>query len=544
MLRRAFVFLALAWTVAAQDDIARRIDEIFARWNKPDTPGAAVTVIRDGRILYQHGYGIANLEYDIPIQPETVFHVASVSKQFTAMALVLLEQDGKLSIDDDVRKYLPELPNYGRRITIRHLLQHTSGVRDQWQTLGVAGWRLDDVITQEQILRVLLRQRELNFDPGARHLYSNGGYTLAAEIVARVSSKPMPDFCEERIFQPLGMTRTHFHIDHQRIVRDRAYSYGPFDGGLQALPLNYANVGATSLFTTAPDLAKWLDNFRDPKVGGPKAIARLQEQAVLNDGQTVPYGLGLTIGKYRGLRALSHAGGDAGYRSYVAWYPEQKLGIAIVSNHASFNTGAINNQVAGLFVPEESRAPEAAKRTYIALAPAALARFEGHYRLAGDLTIRVELKDGKLMGAPPGSPQLELKPLSATRFYSEANQADVEFTPKGANGMSMKLTQPGGSVSGDRFVFAAYDPKDEDQYLGAWWSDEVETQYTIRRKNGRLVAEHIRHGEIALRPVEKDRLSAGNWFMPDVGFVRDASGKVAAMTLGGNRLTGIRFTRR
>ena len=326
MLPRALTILvASATLLAAQDNPAKRVDDLFEKWNKPDTPGASVAVIRDGTILYQKGFGSANLEYDTPIKSDTIFHAASVSKQFTAMAIVLLELDGKLSIDDDVHKYLSELPDYGHPVTIRQLLQHTSGIRDQWQTLAVAGWRLDDVITQKQILRMLFRQKELNFEPGTRHLYSNGGYTLLAEIVGRVSGKQLPDFCDERIFKPLQMNRTHFHQDLQRIVRDRAASFGPLGSGFQSLPLNYANVGATSLFTTAPDLCRWLDNFRDPKVGGAKAITRLQEQAKLANGDTVPYALGLSIGTYRGLRTVLHSGGDAGFRSQVIWFPEQKL---------------------------------------------------------------------------------------------------------------------------------------------------------------------------------------------------------------------------
>lgn len=215
------------------------------------------------------------------------------------MSIVLLEQDGKLSLEDDVHKYLPELADYGYRVTIRNLLQHTSGVRDQWQTLALAGWRLDDVITQKQILRMLFRQRELNFEPGTKNLYSNGGYTLLAEVVARVSCAPFPEFCDRRIFRPLGMSHTHFHDDHRRVVHDRAYSYEKATDGYQASPLNYANVGATSLFTTAPDLVRWLDNFRDPKVGGPGAVTRLQEQAVLN-GKKIDYALGISIGRIGG----------------------------------------------------------------------------------------------------------------------------------------------------------------------------------------------------------------------------------------------------
>jgi CubicO group peptidase (beta-lactamase class C family) len=219
------IWLGIVASLAAQTERTKQIDAVFENWNKPDSPGAAVAVIEHGKTVYEKGYGSANLEYGIPIGPETIFHVASVSKQFTAMAIVLLERDGKLSIEDDVHKYLPELPQYGSPIKLRNLLQHTSGIRDQWETLATAGWSLEDVITQDQILRMLFRQKELNFTPGSRHLYSNSGFTLLAEIVKRVSGKPLPDFCEERIFRPLQMTHTHFHQDLHRIVPGRAYSY-------------------------------------------------------------------------------------------------------------------------------------------------------------------------------------------------------------------------------------------------------------------------------------------------------------------------------
>lgn len=366
----------------AQTDRAKQIDAVFEHWNKPDTPGAAVAVIEHGKIAYEKGYGAANLEYNIPIAPQTIFHVASVSKQFTAMAIVLLERDGKLSIDDDVHKYLPELPDYGYKITLRNLLQHTSGIRDQWQTLSTAGWSMEDVITQDQILRMLFRQKELNFPPGTKHLYSNSGFTLLAEIVTRVSGKPMPDFCQERIFGPLQMTRTHFHLDLHRIVPGRAYSYGRVTGGgYENLPLNYANVGATSLFTTAGDLVRWLDNFRDPKVGGPAAIARMQEQCVLSSGQKIDYGLGISLDNYRGLRRIQHSGGDAGFRSQVMWFPDQELGVAVVSNLGSFDPMAAANKVAEIYLSDKMSPPkdDNITRTFITLQPEALRKFVGTY---------------------------------------------------------------------------------------------------------------------------------------------------------------------
>lgn len=545
--RWLFVAMAAAGFLAAQDERARRVDEIFQSWNQPATPGAAVAIIQSGKLLYQKGYGSANLEYDVPITPETVFHVASVSKQFTAMSVVLLEQDGQLSLEDDVHKYLPELPDYGYRVTLRNLLQHTSGVRDQWQTLALAGWRLDDVITQKQILRMLFRQKELNFEPGTKHLYSNGGYTLLAEVVARVSHAPFPEFCDRRIFHPLGMNHTHFHDDHRRVVHDRAYSYEKTTEGYQASPLNYANVGATSLFTTAPDLVRWLDNFRDPKVGGPGAVARLQEQAVVN-GKKIDYALGISIGEYRGLRTISHGGADAGYRSYVVWFPEQQLGVAVLSNLGSFNPGEVANRVATVYLGQQMM-PEPPKlqpteRTFVALDANTLRQYQGYYRLSDDRVFQVVDQDGKLLAGPLGGPLVELKPMSTAHFYSEQTQVDVEFTPKIGKEMGVKVTRSGGAVEGERVPISPFDAKDLPTYPGTYWSDELETQYTIALQEGKLLADHAHHGQIVLTPVAKDQFRGATWFMPEVKFVRDSTGKVSGMIAGGNRLTGVRFVRR
>lgn len=355
----------------SQAEKVKKIDEIFSRWNKPGSPGATIAVIEKGKLILEKGYGLANLEYNIPVTPDTIFHVASVSKQFTAMAIVLLEEDGMLSIDDDIRKYLPELPDYGYKITIRNLLQHTSGIRDQWQTLGIAGWSLMDVITQDQILRMLFRQKELNFPPGTRHLYSNGGFTLLAEIAARVSGYAFPKFCMDRIFKPLGMKHTHFHQDLTQIVPNRAYSYVNKGSGYAISPLNYANTGATSLFTTAGDLVKWLDNFRSPVICKPASISRMQEQCILSDGKKINYGLGISIDRINGVRMISHGGGDAGYRSFVMWFPKYELGIAVASNLGSFNPNMVALQAASVYLGKTMGPPvtEPVKRTFTALKP-------------------------------------------------------------------------------------------------------------------------------------------------------------------------------
>lgn len=458
------LILCLPIVLLGQDERAKRIDSIFQQWNNTSGPGAAVSAIQEGRMVIEKGYGLANLEYQIPIGAETIFHVASVSKQFTAMALVLLEQDGKLTIDDEVHKYLPELPNYGHPIKIRNLLQHTSGIRDQWQTLALAGWSLEDVITQDQILRMLFRQQELNFVPGTEHLYSNGGYTLAAEIVTRVSGKPFPQFCADRIFKPLGMTHTHFHQDLHKIVKNRAYSYSGTDGAYEALPLNYANVGATSLFTTATDLTKWLDNFRKALVGGKAAIARLTEQGVLSNGKTIDYALGVSIGKQRGLRTISHSGGDAGFRSYVCWYPDQQLGVAVLSNLAGFDPGAAADKVAAVYVGSMMTS-ESAKITQPGAAkensrthdtPKAVTDFSayrGTYwseELETQYTFSID--NGKLIATHTHHGVITLTPKSKDSFSADQwFMADVNFIRDNA-GRVTAVTLGGGRIRGIRFV--------------------------------------------------------------------------------------------
>ena len=208
----------------ASDPPSDRVDKIFERFNRRDSPGCALAVMRDGAVIYKHGYGMADLDHDVAITPSTVFHVASVSKQFTNAATVLLAQEGKLSLDDDVRKYVAELPDFGQRITIRHLIHHTSGLRDQWSLLGLAGWRYSlDLITDDDVLEMMSRQKDLNFPPGEKHVYCNTGYTLLALIVKRVSGRSFREFTSQRIFEPLGMANTHFRDDHAEIVKNQAY---------------------------------------------------------------------------------------------------------------------------------------------------------------------------------------------------------------------------------------------------------------------------------------------------------------------------------
>lgn len=353
-------------------------------------PGAAVAVMKDGKIVFSKGYGYADLESDRPITPSTIFHVASVSKQFTAFAIAMLADQGKLSLDDDIRKYLPELHDFGHTITINHLAHHTSGLRDQWNLLMMAGWRLDDVITQKQIMRMIVRQRELNFKPGEEFLYCNTGFTLMAEIVQRVTGQTLAQWTAANIFGPLEMKNTFFYDDHEKMVANRAYSY--YRNGdantteYKKSVLSYATAGATSLFTTPEDLCAWAQNFETKKVGNAKVMAMMQQPFILNKGDTTDYAMGIAIGKYRGLRTINHSGGDAGFRSFLVRFPDENVNIAVASNYAAFGPAGLAYAEAGVFLgdklePEKpwSMPPPPTKKDTFDVKSVRLAEYEGSY---------------------------------------------------------------------------------------------------------------------------------------------------------------------
>jgi CubicO group peptidase (beta-lactamase class C family) len=549
----AVLFLCCLVTMASaqsvEDPLTKKVDQLFATWDKAESPGAAIAIIKDGAVVYKRGYGSANLEYNVPITPQTVFHVASVSKQFTAFSIALLANQGKLSLDDDIRKHLPELPDFGKKITIRHLIHHTSGLRDQWTLLGMAGWRLDDVITKEHILKMIRYQRELNFDPGAENLYSNTGYTLLAVIVERVSGQSFRDYTEATIFKPLGMTNTHFHDDHERIVKNRAYSYtaaGP-SGGFKAAPLNYANVGATSLFTTAEDLARWVINFEDKKLGGADLIKQMHQQGVLNSGKEINYAFGLTIGPYRGLNTVGHAGGDAAYRSFAFWFPEQRFGVVVLSNFGSLNPQQLAMRIADIYLagklaPEPPK-PAPVERMAVRVDPAILESYAGRYLLDGRTLVIISKEGDKLMGQPGNSPKAELIPQSETTFFIREANSELMFE-RDEKGNVLRFTMKSGNqTQSAKRLNPPAAAAQLTQFAGDYYSPELGTSYMLVVKEGKLVAQHRRHDDIPLTDLDGDLFSSNRWYFQTVQFTRDSEKRINGFRLSSGRARNVRFDR-
>ena len=537
----------LAGNAVAQSDpdtLAARVDSLFAEWDKPDSPGAAVAIVQDGAVVYTQGYGSAQLEYEIPITPATVFHVASVSKQFTAFAVALLAQQGKLSLDDDIRTHWPEAPDFGKRITIRHLIHHTSGLRDQWELLAMAGWRLDDVITTDHILSMVRHQQELNFDPGEEYLYSNTGYTLLAEIVARVSGQSFREWTAAHIFEPLGMTHTHFHDDHQMIVKNRAYSYGRGgQAGFRKSVLSYANVGATSLFTTAEDLARWLLNFEEKSLGGPDVIEQMHQRGVLNDGDTLTYAFALGIGEHRGLKTVGHAGGDAGFRSYVVRFPEARFGVVVLSNLGTLAPWDRALEIADLYLADRLGSPDAEDEAEPAahpVDPAVLSTYEGTYQLRPGWLLTISLHGDSLMTQATMEGRFTMTPESDTTFFVKGYRARITFRPD-ADGEVNQLEYRG--IVADRVELVRPSAEELGAYVGDYYSEELGTTYTLVMEHNRLVAQHRRHGDVALSPTVADQFSSFRWFFRAVVFTRDDHGDVTGFRLTGGRVRNLRFDR-
>ena len=529
-----------------------KIDQMFSVYDRSGSPGAAVAVVKDGRIIFKKGYGEANLEYGIPITPSTVFHIASVSKQFTAYAVAALAEEGRISLDDDIHKYIPEIPDMGKMITIRHLIHHTSGLRDQWNLLVMAGWRMDDVITKHHILKLFERQKTLNFDPGAEHLYCNTGYTLMAEIIARVTEMSFPDWTEKHIFEPLGMKNTLFYDDHEKIIKNRAYSYTPdalSETGFRKQVLSYANVGATSLFTTAEDLSLWAINFEAPRIGDTHLFDLMETRGILNNGDTIAYAFGQGIGKHKGLKLIGHGGADAGYRTYLGRFPEQHAAVVVLSNLSSFSTSEMALRIADLYLADrtekEPSKPTALQTEEVTVDPAVLQQYTGQYELQPGFILTAFIEGDRFMARATGQSAVRLYPRSATEFYIK--EADVSFTflqDESGRTDRIILHQGGEDQTGTRMKPFSAAELNLDEYSGEYTAEEITTTYTIVPSDTSLIVHHRKHESFHLHPQRKDVFNGDVWYFSTVRFRRDQNNQVDGCYVSNGRVRDLWFERR
>ncbi|HEU4881459.1 MAG TPA: serine hydrolase domain-containing protein [Longimicrobium sp.] len=522
------------------DSTRLALNRVFAAWSAADGPGCAVGVSRAGNLIFQNGYGLANLETETPITPSSVFHVASVSKQFTAAAVMLLAREGKLSLDDDVRRHLPELPDYGHRITLRHLLTHTSGLRDQWDLLAMARGRFEENrITEDDVLEIVARQKALNFVPGTEYLYSNTGYTLLAVVVRRVSGKSLREFADERIFQPLGMSDTHFHDDYTMVVKGRAAGYArrPAGGWRVSLP-NYDTYGATSLFTTVGDLLKWDANFATSRVGDEGMWREMMASGVLAGGDTTGYGFGIATEEYRGTRLVGHGGADAGYRTYLGRFPEHALSVVVLCNAAQANPSALTRSVADVLLGDRLAPAPEPPAARVTLASEELSALEGVYvhPVTGAPFFITRRGDTLVAGRIAGP---ALVPMGERRFRVGAQPVELAFTPEGGLVQTVLAWPRPTPVTLRRQELARPSRAELEAYAGTWYSEELGATYTVAATDSTLVLRTRWGAERTVRP------AYGDTFFGDylLAFTRGRGGRVDGMRMSTGRVRGVRFER-
>jgi CubicO group peptidase (beta-lactamase class C family) len=529
-MKLAAVLLASALQVAAPASVPD-VDAVFSEWTT-STPGCAVGVGLDGRPVLEKGFGMADLERRVPIAGDTIFEAGSVSKQFTAAAVLLLARDGKLALDDDVRRYIPELPAYGTPVTVRHMLTHTSGLRDWGSVAAIGGWpRTTKAYTHAHVLEILSRQKALNFTPGTRWSYSNSGYNLAAILVARVSGMSFAAFTRQRIFDPLGMSSTSWRDDYTRVVPRRALAYQLESDGYHT-DMPFENVhGNGGLLTTVHDLLIWNENFVTPRVGDRRTVEEQTTPGRFSDGRAHDYGLGVWVNTYRGTREVRHSGSTAGYRAYLTRFPDLHASVAVLCNAANANADAFTYKVADM-VLAKSLGPRMAPTATHTLTAGESEAVAGLYKdTVTGVATRV-IREGAGVRLARGG---NLVAEGATRFVTASNQRWV------FDGSSARVTDAFGTVQTLTRVAPVEPPRATlAEYAGTYTSGEAETTLSVELDGEGLVAKRRPDTVIRLTPVYADAFTGS---IGTVVFRRDGAGRVQGLSVSQDRVWDLRFER-
>ncbi|MFC1529506.1 serine hydrolase domain-containing protein [Gemmatimonadota bacterium] len=541
-----------------ESDPKKLTDQFMAPYDEDDSPGAAVQVWRNGRTLYSKAYGMANLAYGIPFETDTRTNIGSTSKQFTAFAIMLQADRGLLSLDDDIRKHIPELPEFEETITIRHLITHTSGLREFLNLLSMTGRRLDhgDWIDRSEIIDIVQRQPALQNSPGAEWNYNNTAFGLAAVIVERTSGQDFHVFMQENVFGPIGMTRTMVRPSPEHIVPDMSEGYTQgADGFLQIGDLGGA-VGAGGIYSTVEDLQTWIENYADPRVGNSGIFDQMMTSFVLSNGDETGYGFGLSVDSQAGLRRVHHGGADVAHRSMLVYYPEINAGITTQSNHAGFNSNVAFELAEAFFADamesedeEEAGAAEPAAEEFDPETwdPEKFDEFVGRYALdaAPDFILTFTREGDTFYTQATGQQRLEIVPISETSFKLLTVEASVDFHRNDQGEVDGLTLYQNGENHATRLAddsSAGWKPSVEDlaDFKGRYFSEELETFYTIEVKEERLVVFHRRLDDATLTAGVEDTFSGGGLTF---SFERDRNGQVIGFYVANGRTRDVRFER-
>ena len=543
-----FLFVIFLLSVAAADEKTAKVDKLFAKWDSTVSPGAALAIIKDGEIIYKRGYGMANLEHNVPITSTSVFRIGSTSKQFTASCIAILSLEGKISLDDDIRKYIPELPKYKRPITVRHLVHHTSGIRDYLNLAFIAALPGDHFYTPEDSVELIARQKGLNFLPGEEHLYSNSGYFLMGEIVKRASGKSLNDFAQEHIFKPLGMKNTHYHDDHTMVVKNRADGYSPKKGGFRIDMTTLDHVGDGGVFTTVEDMFLWDQAFYNNKLGK-ELMELIQTPGVLDNGKKLDYAFGLGIDEYKGLKRVSHGGGFAGFRAQMVRFPEQKFTVTCLANLGTINPSRLCLQIADIYLADHfkkvEKKPEKKKKVKaIALTKEELEGKVGNYEdeQSGAWAV-ISMKEDKLTIVMRR--RFVLTPVTKTRFLALEAPYDlsIDFIPDERGRIrKAKLTVEGEERSLVKVPkLTPLTPAQLKEYAGDYYNDELPVTYKLAVEKGALVFKHKNAPRGAFKAMTRNKFTVGPF---NIEFVRNKRKKITGFVLGAGRAANIEFVKK
>jgi CubicO group peptidase (beta-lactamase class C family) len=530
----------------------RQVDALFAAWNRPGMPGAVVEVIRDGKIVLSKGYGFAELERNVPMTPAASFTIGSNSKQFTAFSIYLLARDGKLALDDDIRKYLPEVPDFGTTITIRHLLHHTSGLRDYLDLMFLKGARTDEVVSLEDGLALVKRQRALNFVPGQQFLYSNTGYLLLGQIVQRVSGMVLAEFARVRIFEPLGMKHTQFLHGYGTLVPQRVLSYLPSGaGGYNYVAVCESADGAGGVVTTAGDLALWDRNFYDGRVGGMDLLAQMQAPVMLGNGHPSNYASGLLIEAYSGRRIVEHGGAIGGFRTQLTRFPDQHFSVVVQANSPDLNPNELVRKIADIYldhkVPAAPAAPMSPEMVFkeVGFDPARLDALVGYYALSPQSGINFTREDGHLMAQGTGLARIPVFAYGERDFFAKAINAQFSFDAPGKDGIVAGgvLHQGGHDIRAPRVMRPAPVAEALKKFEGDFYSDELHVLYTVAFGKDGLTLTYPR-GTVPLDRKDKDEFGASLPFGGvNINYQCSPQDGCTGFTLSNGRVWNLQFKR-
>ncbi len=528
----------------AATDPSKRVDQLLKFYSK-DAPGAVIGVIDNGKMVFSKAYGKANLTHNLDFKLGTPTNIGSVSKQFTAFAILLLEEQGLLSLDDDVRKHIPELPDLGEINTIKNLLNHTNGFREVYNLMPITGWNGEDVLLRDEVLNILKNQKKLQASPGEEFNYNNSAFIMLAEIVERKTDSKFPDWMKKNVFDPLGMKDTYVRTNPSEIIPKSSQGYSIGETGFVESGDLYAAYGAGGIYTTIYDLAKWLKNFKDTSFGGQEIIEKLVTPGILKNGDTLTYGLGIGVGKYKGLQRYAHGGADIAHRAMLTYFPEINSGVIALSNNSSFS-GSVANEIADLFFTDkfiEEDDDDDKVSESVKVDQEILKSYVGKYKAASiGLVIEYKLEDEALVAYPTGQSSLKLEPISNTNFSYAGIDATVAFSADdNSKSTGAVHTQGGSDIELTKLSPFAPTPLQLEIYTGKYFSEELETFYTIIVKDSAIVAEHRNLKDIILSPVEEDAFSGDVSFMGDIVFKRNTQGIVNAFTVSNGRTKGIYF---